>query len=312
MGRRRKGRAVSGVLLLDKPAGMTSNAALQKVRWLYQAQKAGHTGSLDPLATGLLPLCLGEATKFSRFLLEADKQYLVTARFGLATDTLDTDGKTLQQLDSSALTEKQLVKALPALRGEIEQVPPIYSALKRDGKPLYQYAREGQEVDIEPRPVTIHSLELLEFRPGEQAEADLSVSCSKGTYIRSLVRDLGERLNMPGTVARLRRTETGGFELENALTVEALEQQRDQTGFQSMDAHLLPVDVLVQHLPRIDIDANSSRYFLQGQALIAGIPNCDHQPGDPIRVYCEDKGFLGVAEVTDENRIQPKRLVVAS
>lgn len=310
MARRRKGRAVSGVLLLDKPAGMTSNGALQKVRWLFQAQKAGHTGSLDPLATGLLPICLGEATKFSRFLLEADKGYQVTARFGLLTDTLDTDGETLETADASALAQSQIEKMLSRFRGEIQQVPPIYSALKRDGKPLYQYAREGKEVEIEARPVTIHKLDLLAFQAGPLVEAEFRVQCSKGTYIRSLVRDIGEALGVPATVSALRRTETGGFTLDQTCTVGQMEDLRESEGAESLDQLLLPTEILMQHHGEVVIDAASAHFFMQGQAVMVNQVYRFGAEGDIVRVRCEQRGFLGAATITDDGKIQPKRLVV--
>ena len=231
-------RNVSGVLILDKPRGMSSNAALQKVRWLLNAEKAGHTGSLDPLATGVLPLCFGEATKFSQYLLDADKGYETLARLGVTTTTGDAEGEVLEERQVTVGREA-LEAVLPRFRGEIEQVPPMYSALKKDGQPLYKLARAGEVVEREARSVTIARLELLAF---EAPCATLAVSCSKGTYIRTLVEDIGRELGCGAHVAALRRTQAGPFGLAQAVTLEELVQVHAEGGNEALDRFLLPVD----------------------------------------------------------------------
>ncbi|SMF00811.1 tRNA pseudouridine synthase B [Alteromonadaceae bacterium Bs31] len=310
MGRRRKfGRSLDGVLVVDKPAGLSSNDVVQRAKRLFFASKTGHTGSLDPLATGVLPLCFGEATKFSQFLLDADKTYLSTFRFGLATDTADSDGKVVQQCSATALTQGELEKAIKAYTGAIEQVPPMYSALKRDGKPLYKLAREGIEVEREARPVTVYRFELQDFRPGEIAEADVLVECSKGTYIRSLAEDLGRDLELGGHVSSLRRTKAGPFEICQALTLDELEAERGDQRAESLDQHLLPIDAPVSHLARLELDENSAFYFKQGQGVIVNQVYQLGDEGDKVRVFQKAGEFLGVGEITDDGRVSPKRLL---
>ena len=220
MAKRRKGRAIDGVVLLDKPQGMTSNFALQKVRRLFAAQKAGHTGSLDPLATGVLPICLGEATKFSRYLLDADKGYYTTAKLGDIRTTSDSEGETVLLQAVPDYSDDQIQAVLDQFRGAIDQVPTMYSALKYQGRPLYEYARQGITVERSARPITIHKLELLARR---QDELDLQVACSKGTYIRTLVEDIGQALGCGAHVSMLRRYQAGCFELADTVTFEQLE-----------------------------------------------------------------------------------------
>ena len=205
MARRKKGRQVDGLLVLDKPTGMSSNAALQQAKRLFGAAKAGHTGSLDPLATGVLPLCFGEATKFSQFLLDADKGYESTFVLGVGTDTADADGAVIAQASAVHLTEDAVTQAMATLTGAIEQVPPMYSALKVDGQPLYKRARAGEQIERAARPVEIYYFELLSFEPGEQVRLGVKVRCSKGTYIRTLAEDLGAALGVPAHVSTLRR-----------------------------------------------------------------------------------------------------------
>ena len=225
-------RQVNGVLVLDKPRGMSSNQALQKVRWLLNAEKAGHTGSLDPLATGVLPLCFGEATKFSQYLLDADKGYETLAQLGVTTTTGDAEGEVLERRPV-ALTAEQIEAALQEFRGPIQQIPPMYSALKKDGQPLYKLARAGEVVEREARSVTIARLELLAWH-GEQLR--LAVDCSKGTYIRTLVEDLGQQLGCGAHVAELRRTQAGPFDLSQTVTLETLERLHGEGGAEALDA----------------------------------------------------------------------------
>lgn len=307
MARRRKGRPVDGVLLVDKPAGWSSNAVLQKVRWLFQAQKAGHTGALDPLATGLLPVCLGEATKFTRFLLDADKAYLTTAKLGIRTETLDAEGEVTETAAVPALdagTVRQLLA--DKFTGDIEQVPPMYSALKRDGKKLYELAREGKAVDLEPRPVTIRTLSL-ERLAGD--ELDLAVACSKGTYIRTLVDDIGRALGCGAHVAALRRTRHGHFSLDDAIPLDALIEQREADGCEALDRHLLSLDELLVDLPVVELTEGQARRFRHGNTVDRIPPTA---PGQ-VRVREQDGGrFLGVGAVTPAGVLNPIRVVATA
>ncbi|WP_019604505.1 tRNA pseudouridine(55) synthase TruB [Teredinibacter turnerae] len=310
MGRRRKfGRPLHGVVVIDKPAGMTSNDVVQKAKRLFFANKTGHTGALDPLATGVLPLCFGEATKFSQYLLDSDKAYKSTFHLGVSTDTADADGQTLSTRDASALTVDQVRQAMMAYLGDIEQVPPMYSALKKDGQPLYKLAREGIEVEREARPVTILEYELLQFRPGVVAEVDVYIACTKGTYVRTLAEDLGRDLQVGAHVAELRRVQAGPFSEAQALDLGALEQERGEDRAEALDHHLLPVDAPVAELPRLDLDEHSAFYFSRGQAVINNQVYRLGDEGDKVRVFDANEQFLGVAEITDDGRVAPKRLV---
>ncbi|WP_313739949.1 tRNA pseudouridine(55) synthase TruB [Pseudomonas sp.] len=294
-------RNVSGIILLDKPLGFTSNAALQKVRWLLNAEKAGHTGSLDPLATGVLPLCFGEATKFSQYLLDSDKGYETVMQLGQTTNTGDAEGEVLQTRKVT-VGRADIEAALPAFRGPISQIPPMYSALKRDGQPLYKLARAGEVVEREPRSVTITRLELLE---SEGSRARLSVGCTKGTYIRTLVEDLGEALGCGAYVAELRRTHAGPFELAQTVTLEALEQAHAEGGNEALDRFLMPSDSGLLHWPLVCLSANSAFYWLHGQPVRA--------PESPqfgmVRVQDDSGRFLGIGEVSEDGRIAPRRLI---
>nr|WP_301296184.1 tRNA pseudouridine(55) synthase TruB [Pseudomonas citronellolis] len=288
-------------MVLDKPRGMSSNQALQKVRWLLNAEKAGHTGSLDPLATGVLPLCFGEATKFSQYLLDADKGYETVAQLGVTTTTGDAEGEVLEERQVTVGREA-LEALLPRFRGEIEQVPPMYSALKKDGQPLYKLARAGEVVEREARSVTIARLDLLAF---EAPCATLAVSCSKGTYIRTLVEDLGRELGCGAHVAALRRTQAGPFGLAQAVTLEELVQVHAEGGNEALDRFLLPVDAGLEHWPLLQLSEHSAYYWLHGQPVRA--------PEAPkfgmLRVQDHEGRFIGIGEVTDDGRIAPRRLI---
>lgn len=311
MGRRRKfGRPIDGVIVIDKPAGVTSNDVVQRAKRLFFANKVGHTGSLDPLATGVLPLCFGEATKFSQYLLDSDKTYLSTFRFGEATDTADSDGEVVSSADASAITQDALVNAMGSYRGDIEQIPPMYSALKRDGKPLYELAREGISVERDARPVTVFEFEVVSFRSGEIAEADVRVKCSKGTYIRSLAEDIGQDLGVGGHVSKLRRIASGHFSEAQAVTFEALELERGDGKAEELDHLLLSVDAPIMDLPKLELDDDTGFYFLRGQAVMDSRIFRLGDEGDALRVFSENEGFLGVGEITDDGRVTPKRLVV--
>lgn len=310
MGRRRqKGRPVDGILILDKPAGLTSNAALQKVKYLFYAAKAGHTGSLDPLATGVLPICLGEATKFTQFLLEADKVYRSTFSFGVATETGDADGNVLKRIDASSLSAEQIEAVLPDFRGEIEQVPSMYSALKHNGQPLYKLARQGIEVERKARKAMIYSFELLAFRPGEVAEADVEIHCSKGTYIRTISEDLGKVLGVGAHVSSLRRSAAGPFSLDEAITLEQLEALREGKRGEDLDHLLLPLDAAVGDRLAVELPESAAWYFRRGQPVVTPSVYRTAEEGDIVRIFCDDGGFLGVGEVLDDGRVTPRRLV---
>lgn len=302
MSRRRRGRDVNGILVIDKPPGITSNGILQQVKRLFGAAKAGHTGALDPLATGVLPLCFGEATKFSQLMLDSDKAYITTARLGLRTETGDSDGAVVSERPVPALTREQVDAVLQRFRGDILQVPSMYSALKHKGRPLYEYAREGIEVERPARPVRIHELTLLDLR---EHELDLAVACSKGTYIRSLVEDIGEALGCGAHVTALRRTMASGYTLADAHRVEELEAMRARG--ESLDGLLLAPDTALSMFPEIRLQGAALVSILNGQQVrISGQP-CEGF----VRLYGE-QGFVGLAEAFPDNgriRLVPRRLV---
>lgn len=299
---RKERRAVDGLLLLDKPTGMTSNAALQRVKRLFNARKAGHTGSLDPLASGLLPVCLGQATKLSAFLLDAEKTYVVTARIGTRTDTADADGTVVEQSDVTAVSEAQLQTAMADFRGEIEQVPPMYSALKHRGRRLYELARSGVEVEREPRRVVIHELEIVSFDPVNPV---LRVRCSKGTYVRTLVEDLARACGTLGHVAALRRTGVGAFTADQLLSLEAIEAA-SAAGQTALDALLRPMDEAIADWPAVELGAHEAFYLRQGHAVTGAGGGLTGR----VRLYGEGRRFLGVGEALGDGRVAPRRLLV--
>jgi len=303
MARRRKGRPLNGILVLDKPTGMSSNAALQTARRLYNAQKAGHTGALDPLASGVLPLCFGEATKFSQYLLDADKAYLSRFRLGIATASGDAEGEELARCDASHLAADQVAGALANFDGEITQTPSMYSALKHQGQPLYKLARQGIEVERKTRQVMIHDLRVGDFVAGEHPSIDVEVHCSKGTYIRSIAEDLGVALGVGGHVEMLRRTMAGPFDLAQSVSLEALQSLRDAEDFAAMDALLLPVETPVLHLPEVHINADMGRYFMNGQPVMKS--GC---ADGLLRVYIDGQGFVGLGELNGDAMLAPRRL----
>jgi len=306
MARRRRGRALSGVLVLDKPAGLTSNQALQQAKRLYFAAKAGHTGSLDPLATGVLPLCFGEATKFSQYLLDADKAYESTFVLGVATATGDAQGEVLETSSAVDITEADVDMALNAFRGSIEQVPPMYSAIKQNGQPLYKLARQGIEVERKSRPVQINRLELRAFRPGEQAQVDIYLECSKGTYVRTLAEDLGRSMGCGAHVSALRRTRAGPFTLADSVTFQALEALKSDDKQAEMDALLQPADVALGGLPLVRLSESGGFYMRQGQPVLVPNAPCNGM----VRVALESGEFLGIGEILADGRVAPRRLVV--
>lgn len=290
-------RAVSGVLLLDKPYGFSSNQALQKVKWLYQAQKAGHTGTLDPLATGVLPICLGEATKFAQHLTDENKTYVATVKFGVTTTTGDKEGDIIHQVDCH-VTRAEIEQVLPQFMGEITQVPPMYSALKVNGKPLYEYARDGVELERQPRQVTIYALRVLGCADNS---AEIEVTCSKGTYIRTLGEDIGKALQAGAHLTALRRTATATYQIAHTVTIEALEQMTAE----QRDALLLPVDTAITALPKVLLQEDAAYYFKQGNPVwVSG-----SIPAGELRIYSEAGLFLGVGFQQRDGRIAPKRVV---
>lgn len=305
MRRRRRGRLLNGILVLDKPPGRTSNAVLQQVKALYFAAKAGHTGSLDPLATGVLPLCFGEATKFSGFLLESDKCYAATVSLGANTNTGDSDGEVLTRADAGQIDEAAVEAVLPRFRGKIKQVPPMVSALKYHGRPLYELAREGVEVEREPREINIYELQLLAFRPGRTAEIDLAIRCSKGTYVRTIAEDIGAVLGSGGHVTRLHRSNVGPFSDIDAVSLDRLEAMRQQSSFSELDALLQPVSTAVGQFPSIELTESSAFYLRQGRAVSTpGLPDAGL-----VALNETGGGFLGVGEVLDDGRVTPRRLL---
>lgn len=292
----RSRRPISGVFLLNKPLGISSNAALQKVRWLYRAHKAGHTGALDPLATGLLPICLGEATKFSHYLLESVKHYQTVVKLGEVTSTGDVEGEVIEQYPVPALSTERIEQVLAQFRGEIMQIPPMYSALKKAGRPLYELARQGIEIEREPRPVTIFKLELISFT---QDSLTLEVSCSKGTYIRVLGEDIGWALGSGAHLSQLHRVQTGHFHMIPHYTIEYLEALTEQ----ERDALLLPAYAPVDHLPKVQVPEGRSRFFSQGMES-----NIEHDAAAQVLVF-DGERCLGLAEITDQQRLVPKRVL---
>ena len=289
---------------MDKPAGISSNDVVQQAKRLFGAQKVGHTGSLDPLATGVLPLCFGEATKFSQYLLDANKTYWTRIRLGVSTETGDADGEVIAQVDATAITQTQVSDALEHFVGEIEQIPSMYSALKHQGQPLYKLARQGIEVERAPRTVTIYSAELLQFA---EAYIELRVHCSKGTYIRSLAEDLGAALGCGGHVSALRRLAAGPYAEAQAVTLEQVSEIGDP---QEMDALLLPVASAVGSWPSVRLHEDTAHYVRQGQPVQVA-----HAPTDGwVQIFesAEEDRFLGVGEVLTDGRIAPRRLVASN
>ncbi|HEY3699233.1 MAG TPA: tRNA pseudouridine(55) synthase TruB [Spongiibacteraceae bacterium] len=310
MARRRHGRPIDGVLILDKPAGMTSNAALQTVKRLYFAAKAGHTGSLDPLATGVLPLCFGEATKFSQYLLDADKIYRSTFVFGVATNSGDSDGEVIARGDASALTQEKIEAALEQFRGDIEQVPSMFSAIKKDGQPLYKLARLGIEVERAARAVTIRELRIEAFRSGARAagvnaEVDIWIHCSKGTYVRSIAEDLGQALGCGAHVGKLRRVQAGPFGEADSVSLTTLEGLKARDALAEMDNLLRATTTALGALPKLVLAEAAGFYLRQGQpVLVSKAPT-----SGLVQLQLASGEFIGVGEILNDGRVAPRRLV---
>lgn len=308
MAKRRKGRPVNGIVLLDKPLEISSNHALQQVKRLYFAQKAGHTGALDPLATGMLPICLGEGTKFSQFLLDTDKTYIVTAKLGIRTTTSDADGDVVSEKPVD-VAEPELMAALDKFRGKSQQIPSMYSALKYQGQPLYKYAREGIEVPREARDIEVFRLDLLRF---EGDEVDLELHVSKGTYIRTIVDDLGELLGCGAHVSMLRRVSVGSYPRDKMLTLEQLETLLQKAKAEEvspstyLDEVLLPMETALEGMPKVEVDDASVMYLRNGNPVqVSGAPL-----EGLVQVFTEADEFLGVGQMNDDGLVAPKRIIV--
>ena len=302
MGRRRRGRPVNGLLVVDKPQGMSSNDAVQKAKRLFGAAKVGHTGSLDPLATGVLPLCFGEATKFSQYLLSSEKTYWTRIKLGVRTDTSDSDGEVVAERSADHVTTSLIEDELEAFRGEISQVPSMYSALKHNGQPLYKLARQGIEVEREPRQITIFENTLLKHYGND---IELRIHCSKGTYVRTIADDLGEALGCGAHVTALRRLAAGPFDEADVVQFEHLEAEREAG--RSLDGLLQPIESAVRQWPVVELNEASTFYVRQGQPV--QVPKAPTSGW--VQLLAEDAGnrFLGVGEVLDDGRIAPRRLI---
>lgn len=303
MGRKRqRGRNVNGILLLDKAVGLTSNAALQEVKKLFFAKKAGHTGSLDPLAGGLLPLCLGEATKLSQFLLDSDKVYEGVCQLGTKTTTGDAEGDVIETRPVPAFDENSLKKVFSPFMGDIEQIPPMHSAIKQNGQPLYKLAHQGIVVEREPRPVHIYELDCLGVHA---ASFRFNLRCSKGTYVRTLVEDMGDVMGCGAHLTDLRRIQVGPFDLEAAVSPEELAHIAADEGYAGLDKLMIPMDKALENWPAVHLTENSTYYVKQGQPVqVAKAPTSGW-----VRLFASNDCFIGVGQIMDDGRVAPKRLL---
>lgn len=301
----RRGRPVDGIVVVDKPRGLSSNDAVQKAKRLFGARKVGHTGSLDPLATGVLPLCFGEATKFSQYLLASDKRYRARIKLGIATDSGDADGKTISERPVGSIGREDVERVLACFRGEIMQAPPMFSAVKHKGQPLYKLARQGIEVEREARAVTVYSNELLDF---EDDEFEVETYCSKGTYVRAIAEEMGEMLGCGAHVTALRRSQAGPYDESDLVTFEELEQAREKG---SLDPYLQPVWSAVREWPEVLLNKDMAYYLCHGQPVI--VPHSPTSGWVRLLETTEAKcRFLGVGEVLDDGRIAPRRLLTGA
>jgi len=303
MGRRnKKGRNITGIVIIDKPTGRTSNHVLQQVKRLFDAKKAGHTGALDPLATGVLPICLGDATKVSSYLLDADKGYHVTCKLGVVTDSGDSDGEILSTSDIPQFDEQAILDILPKFMGELDQVPPMFSALKYQGQPLYKLARQGIEVERKSRRITIYDMQLLSIT---DESFTLSVRCSKGTYIRTLVEEISHDLGCGGHVSMLRRVIAAGYDLQQSLTIEQLLEVAEQ-GLDALDAILLPTEDALPDWPTVVVDDEMLSALRHGQTIQ---PEQEFVSAN-VRLFAADKSFIGLGEMSEDGVVAPKRVFV--
>ena len=297
MSRRKHGKAINGVVLLDKPAGLTSNRALQTVRRLFDARKAGHTGSLDPFATGMLPICLGEASKTAAFLIDSDKTYRATARLGISTDTGDIEGSTVEQQAVPALTGQLIEEVFQRFTGEIEQLPPMYSALKHKGQPLYKLARQGKTVERALRRVVIYHLELLDHGADS---LEFELRCSKGTYVRTLAEDLARAMGTCAHLVALRRLNVEPFEVDRMVTLDRLETDAAKS---ALDEHLLPLDAGLPSWPVIRLDVRQAARFKNGNPQMQAVTTQAW-----VRVYDQNDRALGLGQCTSDGQLKPKRV----
>jgi len=298
-----RGRNLSGLLLLDKPPGLTSNQALQEVKKIFFAKKAGHTGSLDPIATGILPICFGEATKFSQFLLDTDKKYQITCRLGTKTTSQDSQGEITETLAVPDLTPEQIKKELKNFLGPQMQTPPMHSAIKVNGKPLYKLAHQGKEIERQARPIEIYSFEMVKIL--DKQTLLLEVHCSKGTYARTLIADLGDNLGCGAHVSGLRRTGFGAFNIEETVSMDKIhELYRQQDDFTGLNKLILPVDETLRNIDKIELSPDEKFYILQGQPIQVNQPVKEGL----LRMYFKDE-FIGIGQILDDGRLGPKRLI---
>ncbi len=300
--RRRRVRNISGIVVLDKANGLSSNAALQEVKRLYEANKAGHAGSLDPLATGVLPVCLGEATKVSQFLLDSDKRYRTRIKLGIRTDTGDSEGSIIERNEGISVSRKAIERALTKFKGEVEQVPPMHSAIKMNGVPLYKLARKGITVEREPRLVTLYQICLVEF---VNSELELEISCSKGTYIRTIADDLGQELGCGAHVIELRRTQAGVFTEKDSISAEELALEKENRGLDKIDQFLIPMDRAIQDLPEVNLPSITASHVKNGQAVLVR-----HLPKNGLVRMYEDEQFIGIGSIDDDGKVAPRRLII--
>lgn len=303
MGRRnKKGRNITGIVIIDKPTGRSSNHVLQQVKRLFDAKKAGHTGALDPLATGVLPICLGEATKVSSYLLDADKSYHVTCTLGIVTDSGDSDGEVLSHSPIPTFNNQIILDLLPEFMGEQDQVPPMFSALKYKGQPLYKLARQGIEVERKSRRITIYDIQLLDIT---DETFSLAVRCSKGTYIRTLVEDISHKLGCGGHVSKLHRVTAAGYTIQQALSIEELIELAEQ-GLNTLDKHLLPTEDALPDWPRIVANDEQVTALRFGQSILV---ECEFKSVQ-VRLFSTENHFLGLGEMNEEGVVSPKRVFV--
>jgi tRNA pseudouridine55 synthase len=302
--RRRKGRSISGIIVLDKAVGLSSNMALQEVKWLFEANKAGHTGSLDPLATGVLPLCLGEATKVSQFLLNSDKRYRARIKLGIRTDSADSEGQVIAECDEVNVSREQVEQALQSFKGETQQIPPMHSALKVDGVPLYKLAREGKTISREARNICVYELELTDFQ-GDEIE--LEITCSKGTYIRTIADDLGQDLGCGAHIIALRRLQAGAFTEADCVSTDALREVKEKHGMDRLDQNLIPMDRAIEDLPEVNLPSIAASQFKNGQSVLVR-----HLPEEGLVRLYEEEQFIGIGCIDDDGKVAPKRLILTS
>jgi tRNA pseudouridine55 synthase len=290
--------------VLDKAVGLSSNKALQEVKWLFEANKAGHTGSLDPLATGVLPLCLGEATKVSQFLLNSDKRYRARIKLGIRTDSADSEGQVIAQCDEVNVSREQVEQALQSFKGETQQTPPMHSALKVDGVPLYKLAREGKTIPREARSICVYELELTDFQ-GDEIE--LEITCSKGTYIRTIADDLGQDLGCGAHIIALRRLQAGAFTEADCVSTDALREVKEKHGMDRLDQNLIPMDRAIEDLPEVNLPSIAASQFKNGQSVLVR-----HLPEEGLVRLYEEEQFIGIGCIDDDGKVAPKRLILTS